>query len=70
MPSLSSAVCLLCHQGHCRAGGASAQVLVWPPVGCVTLSRSLPSLGPEFAPERRKYQADPLLRGKGFTRYG
>lgn len=46
VPSLSSAVCLLCHQGHCRAGGASAQVLVWPPVGCVTLSRSLPSLGP------------------------
>lgn len=48
VPSLSSAVCLLCHQGHCWAGGASAQVLVWSPVGCVTLSRSLPSLGPSL----------------------
>ena len=44
----------------------SAQLLVWPLVGCVTLTRSLPSLGPEFAPQRRGLPGRPTpLRGKG-----
>ena len=63
-PSPTSAVSYVPRSlGRLPGRRGSAQLLVWPLVGCVTLTRSLPSLGPEFALQRRVCRADPHRSG-------